>query len=60
MKKDVQKEVDKYLGGYMDDRQRESEKKMSEYEKEKTRYTHTHMASPFHPLFEDIKKKYEN
>ena len=60
MKKDVQKEVDKYLGGYMDDRQRESEKKMSEYEKEKTRYTHTHMASPFHPLFdiyqEEIRK----
>lgn len=60
MKKDVQKEVDKYLGGYMDPRQKESESKMSEYEKEKTRYTHTHMASPFHPLFniyqEEIRK----
>ena len=60
MKKDVQKEVDKYLRGYMDERQKESESKMSEYEKEKTRYTHTHMASPFHPLFniyqEEIRK----
>jgi len=60
MKNDVQKEVNKYLKGYLDERQKESEKKMSAYEIQKTRYTHTHLASPHHPLFkiyqEEIRK----
>ncbi len=59
MKKDVQREVNKYLNGFMNDRQKESESKMSEFDIQKTRYTHTHMASPHHPLFgsyqEDIR-----
>jgi len=57
MKNDVQKEVDKYLRGFMDNRQKESESKMSEYEIQKNRYTHTHMASPFHPLFKDYQEE---
>jgi 5'-3' exonuclease len=57
MKKDIQSEVDKFLNGYMDQRQMESESKLSEYDKIKNRYTHTHIASPHHPLFEDYQKE---
>lgn len=52
MKKDIQNEVDKYLNGYMDERQKEFESKLSEYDKIKNRFTHTHIASPHHPLYE--------
>lgn len=57
MKKDIQSEVDKFLNGYMDQRQKESESKLSEYDKIKNRYTHTHIASPHHPLFKDYQKE---
>ena len=60
MKNDIQKEIDKYLNGYMDERMKEQESKLSEFEKIKTRFTHLHIASPHHPLFEtyqnDIRK----
>lgn len=60
MKNDIQKEIDKYLNGYLDQRTKEQESKLSEFEKIKTRYTHLHVASPHHPLFEtyqnDIRK----
>jgi len=60
MKNDIQKEVDKYLNGYIDERQKEFESKLSEFDKIKNRYTHLHMASPHHPLFHiyqnDIRK----
>ena len=51
MKRDIQKEVDKYLSGYIDERTKESESKLSEFDKIKTRYTHMHISSPHHPLF---------
>lgn len=57
MKKDIQSEVDKFLNGYMDERQKEFESKLSEYDKIKNRYTHMHIASPHHPLFEDYQKE---
>ncbi len=60
MKNDIQKEINKYLNGYLDERTKEQESKLSEFEKIKTRYTHLHIASPHHPLFEtyqnDIRK----
>ena len=58
MKKDVQSEINKYLSGYMDERTVESESKLSEYEKIVTRYTHMHVASPHHPLFEKYSKDF--
>ena len=57
MKKDIQSEVDKFLNGYMDERQKEFESKLSEYDKIKNRYTHMHIASPHHPLFEEYQKE---
>ena len=57
MKKDIQSEVDKFLNGYVDERQKEFESKLSEYDKIKNRYTHMHIASPHHPLFEDYQKE---
>lgn len=57
MKKDIQSEVDKFLNGYIDERQKEFESKLSEYDKIKNRYTHMHIASPHHPLFEDYQKE---
>ena len=56
MKNDIQKEIDKYLNGYLDERTKEQESKISEFEKIKTRYTHLHIASPHHPLFEKYQK----
>ena len=57
MKKDIQSEVDKFLNGYVDERQKEFESKLSEYDKIKNRYTHMHIASPHHPLFEEYQKE---
>ena len=57
MKKDIQSEVDKFLNGYVDERQKEFESKLSEYDKIKNRYTHMHIASPHHPLFENYQKE---
>lgn len=57
MKKDIQNEVDKYLNGYMDERQKEFESKLSEYDKIKNRFTHTHIASPHHPLYETYQEE---
>ena len=56
MKNDIQKEIDKYLNGYLDERTKEQESKISEFEKIKSRYTHLHIASPHHPLFEKYQK----
>ena len=56
MKNDIQKEIDKYLNGYLDERTKEQESKISEFEKIKARYTHLHIASPHHPLFEKYQK----
>lgn len=56
MKNDIQKEIDKQLTGYVDERQKEFESKLSEYEKIKNRYTHSHIANPQHPLFETYQK----
>jgi 5'-3' exonuclease len=58
MKKDVQSEINKYLSGYMDERTVESELKLSEYDKIVTRYTHMHVASTHHPLFEKYSKDF--
>ena len=44
MKNDVQKEIDKQLTGYVDERQKEFESKLSRYEKIKNRYTHSHVV----------------
>ena len=57
MKQDIQKEVDKFLNGYMDKTQKETESTLSEFDKLKTRYTHMHMASPHHPLFNIYQKE---
>ena len=56
MKKDIQDEIDKYLNGYIPPQTKELESKMSEYEIIKNRYTHLHVASPNHPLYEQYQK----
>ena len=68
MKNDLQREIDRALTGTIDERTAQSEEKMNDYEKMKSRYTHMVVANPNHPLFSiyqeeirslDFKKDYQ-
>ena len=57
MKNDLQQEIDRSLKGVIDERTQQSEEKLSEFEKIKSRYTHMQVANPNHPLFEKYQKE---